>query len=367
VPAYYNEIDPYAAQWLRNLIAAGEIAPGDVDERSIVEVKADDIKGYKQCHFFAGIGGWSYALRLAGVPDDRFVWTGSCPCQPFSAAGQGKAGDDERHLWPAWLPLIAECRPPIVFGEQVAAAIGWGWVDLVFNDLEKEGYACAQAVLPACSVGAPHIRDRVWFVADADGWHASAEGLQRGGEQRQQSQDGGAGGLANAEPQLDRSGARGARGRTKSTNGSAISGLADARHGYRPARSSRGEHQGSPSVGKGSAGDCTARSVADDDRRGRPLEPPPRLHEDREPGHDADGRGVPGGAWSDIEWIRCTDGKLRPTQSGSFPLVDGASFRVGSGSAFEGKSRTKMLKGYGNAIVGPLGAEFIAAAMECMP
>ena len=102
--AYYNEIDPYAAQWLRNLIAAGHIAPGDVDERSIVDVKPDDLRSYAQCHFFAGIGGWSYALRLAGWPDDRPVWTGSCPCQPFSSAGAGKAADDERHLWPKWLP-----------------------------------------------------------------------------------------------------------------------------------------------------------------------------------------------------------------------------------------------------------------------
>jgi site-specific DNA-cytosine methylase len=158
VTAYYNEIDPYAAQWLRNLIDAGHIARGDVDERSIVDVRAADLAGYTQAHFFAGIGGWSIALRLAGWPDDRPVWTGSCPCQPFSAAGKGEAADDERHLWPAWLPLIAERRPAIVFGEQVEAAIGWGWLDAVFADLEAEGYACGAAVLPACGVGAPHIR-----------------------------------------------------------------------------------------------------------------------------------------------------------------------------------------------------------------
>ena len=114
-----------------------------------------------------GIGGWSFALRLAGWPDDRPVWTGTCPCQPFTAAGAGKAADDERHLWPAWFSLIGECRPAIVFGEQVEAAIGWGWLDAVFADLEAEGYACGAAVLPACSVGAPHIRQRFWFVADA--------------------------------------------------------------------------------------------------------------------------------------------------------------------------------------------------------
>ena len=61
--AYYNEFDPFAAAWLRNLIAQGLIAPGDVDERSIKDVSPDDLRGYTQCHFFAGIGGWSYAAR----------------------------------------------------------------------------------------------------------------------------------------------------------------------------------------------------------------------------------------------------------------------------------------------------------------
>ena len=165
---YYNEIDPYAAQWLRNLIAAGHIAPGDVDERSIVDVRPDDLRGYTQCHWFAGIGGWSYALRLAGWPDARPVWTGSCPCQPFSAAGKNTGGKDERHLWPHWFRLIRECRPGIVFGENVDAAIGWGWLDAVLGDLEAEGYATGAAVLGAHSVGAPHIRQRLWFVGKSN-------------------------------------------------------------------------------------------------------------------------------------------------------------------------------------------------------
>jgi hypothetical protein len=66
--AYYNEYDKYAAQWLRNLIEAGHIAHGIVDERSIEDVTPGDLQGFTQCHFFAGIGVWSYALRRAGWP-----------------------------------------------------------------------------------------------------------------------------------------------------------------------------------------------------------------------------------------------------------------------------------------------------------
>lgn len=165
--AYYNEFDPYAAQWLRNLISAGHIAEGEVDDRSITDVEPSDLEGFTQCHFFAGIGGWSLALRYAGWPDDRPVWTGSLPCQPFSAAGSQRGAADERHLWPVYFRLIAQHRPAALFGEQVAPAIGNGWLDAVFADMEGEGYACAAAVLPACSVGAPHLRQRLWFVADS--------------------------------------------------------------------------------------------------------------------------------------------------------------------------------------------------------
>ncbi|WFP89856.1 DNA cytosine methyltransferase [Ensifer adhaerens] len=163
--AYYNEIDPYAAAWLRNLIAAGHIAPGDVDERSIVDVQPDDLKGYTQCHFFAGIGGWSLALRLAGWADDRSAWTGSCPCQPLSLAGQQKGHADERHLWPAFYSLIEECRPSEVFGEQVASPDGREWFAGVRADLEDVGYACGSADLCAAGVGAPHPRQRLYWLA----------------------------------------------------------------------------------------------------------------------------------------------------------------------------------------------------------
>ncbi|MDP8753868.1 DNA cytosine methyltransferase [Serratia marcescens] len=175
--AYYNEIDPYAAEWLRNLIAAGHIAPGDVDERSIEDVKPDDLRNYTQCHFFAGIGVWSYALRNAGWPDDKPVWTGSCPCQPFSAAGKGDGFDDERHLWPHFHWLISECRPEHVLGEQVASGNANAWFDLVQADLEAMDYAIGIVPFPSAGVGSPHIRDRAYWVANA--YHEGLEGRKR--------------------------------------------------------------------------------------------------------------------------------------------------------------------------------------------
>lgn len=166
---YYNEFDPYAAQWIRNLIAAKHIPKGHVDERSIVDVEAADISEFTQCHFFAGIGGWSLAARLAGWPDDRELWTGSAPCQPFSVAGRQGGQKDERHLWPEYFRLIGARRPAVVMGEQVAAAVGKNWLDGVFDDLESIHYACGATVIPACAVDAPHRRDRLWFVGHRTG------------------------------------------------------------------------------------------------------------------------------------------------------------------------------------------------------
>ena len=176
---YYNEIDPYAAQWLRNLIKAGHIADGEVDIRSIVDVSPDDIRGFTQAHFFAGLGGWSHALRLAGWPDDRPVWTGSCPCQPFSVAGKGAGVDDPRHLWPHFHRLITAVRPPVVMGEQVAGAAGYGWLDGVRADLEAEGYASRGVDIPACAVDAPHIRSRLYWIA-SDVANAECRGREGG-------------------------------------------------------------------------------------------------------------------------------------------------------------------------------------------
>lgn len=162
---YYNEIDAYCVQWLRNLMSAGLIPAGDIDTRSIEDVRPDELRGYTQCHFFAGLGGWPLALALAGWPDGRRVWSGSCPCQPFSAAGKRAGFADERHLWPSWQHLISQCNPPVIFGEQVAAATEW--LGLVCGDLENLGYAVGFNHIEAASAGADHRRDRLWFVADA--------------------------------------------------------------------------------------------------------------------------------------------------------------------------------------------------------
>ena len=171
---YYNEYDPKAAAWLRELIRAGEIPAGDVDERSIAEISPHELTRYTQHHFFAGIGGWPLALRLAGWPDDRPVRTGSCPCQPFSAAGKQLGTADSRHLWPVFRDLITFGEPATAFGEQVASALGREWLAGVRADLEGVGYAVGAADLCAASAGAPHIRQRLFWVA-----HPNRERLAR--------------------------------------------------------------------------------------------------------------------------------------------------------------------------------------------
>ncbi|RRO03825.1 DNA cytosine methyltransferase [Pectobacterium aquaticum] len=276
ISAYYNEIDPFAAQWLRNLIAGGHIAPGDVDERSIEDVAPDELRNYTQCHFFAGIGVWSYALRRAGWPDDKPVWTGSCPCQPFSAAGKGDGFADERHLWPAFFHLIEQCKPPIVFGEQVASKAIDAWIDLVQADLEALGYAFASTPFPSAGVGAPHLRDRNFWVANS-----SVQRLQRG----------------------FRCGAATTKGEPCghcSECGNSMS-LGDAE--VVPLRAHDGQQRQSGEKQGAARGHGFSRnqSVAS----------------------------AVNGIWRDADWLLCRDGKWRPVEPGSFPLADGVTNRVG--------------------------------------
>jgi DNA (cytosine-5)-methyltransferase 1 len=339
--AYYNEIDDYCCGWLSNLMDAGHITRGRIDDRSIVDVRPDDLAGYERCHFFAGIGGWDYSLSLCGYFGP--VWTGSCPCQPFSAAGKGKSADDERHLWPAWFSLIRECKPPIVFGEQVEAAIGWGWLDAVFADLEAEGYACGAAVLPACGVGAPHIRQRLWFVADADGGDARAERLQRGGQQRQFEENGGVGGrMADATSEQV--------------------GLPRQSWSLGYTHSIRCEEQDILQQGRSSS--WWAGGVGGlGHPKGERLQGP-RSEQGEAAAEPCGGQsGLSGHTWA-CDWLPCTDGKARPVEPAIFPLVDGLSFRLGSGRPLEGKSRTGMLRAAGNAIVPLLAAQFVSAFLD---
>ena len=328
--AYYNEWDNYAAQWLKNLISAGLIPAGDVDTRSINDVKAPELTGYVQCHFFAGIGGWPYALRLAGWPDNRPVWTGSCPCQPFSAAGARSGVGDERHLWPAWFSLIRERRPSTVFGEQVAAAIGHGWLDAVFTDLEAEGYACGAAVLPACGVGAPHIRQRLWFVADA--------GCERG-EYHGHDMAGTAPSCASETQQRQRF-------RDDDWTGSTAGKLADA------VRAGWAEWSGAGD-GQATRGSC-ASAVADAARVGQQEPSDGKLCGEGRIEGTAPQRSH-GNPWTDCEWIDCIDGKTRPAKPGVFPLAHGVSARVGK------------LRAAGNAIVPQIAAKFIEACLFWRP
>ncbi|MBH9136761.1 DNA cytosine methyltransferase, partial [Pseudomonas aeruginosa] len=292
--AYYNEFDPYAAQWLRNLIAAGHIAPGDVDERSIEDVHPDDLKHYTQCHFFAGIGVWSLALRRAGWPDDRPVWTGSCPCQPFSSAGEGAGFDDPRHLWPHFAWLIRQRRPGEVLGEQVASKDAEPWLDLVQADLEAMEYAFGAVAFPSAGVGAPHIRDRTYWVG-----HAVGKGLEK------------------------RIGNRRMAGRKTGT----FQGQATERTGVHPGRLAdlysercREARQGELSGERPEWAECDSDSI-------RP--------------------GPVNGLWADADWIFCRDGKWRPVEPGTFPLAHGAPSRVGRlrayGNAINAEAATQFI------------------------
>jgi DNA (cytosine-5)-methyltransferase 1 len=166
--ALYNEIEPFLVSWLNSLALSRRIAEGVVNSRSIRDLTPDDVVSFTQAHFFAGIGCWSYALKLAGWPDDRPIWTGSCPCQPFSSTGRGAGFEDPRHLWPVWFTLIRKCRPSVVVGEQVASPAGLVWLDSVFDDWEREGYACGAADLCAAGIGAPHARQRLYWLAYTD-------------------------------------------------------------------------------------------------------------------------------------------------------------------------------------------------------
>ncbi|MBW9453370.1 DNA cytosine methyltransferase [Citrobacter portucalensis] len=346
--AYYNEIDPFAAQWLRNLIADGHIAPGEVDERSIEDVTPDDLRGFTQCHFFAGIGVWSHSLRLAGWPDDKPVWTGSCPCQPFSAAGKGDGFADERHLWPHFFHLISECRPQHVFGEQVAAGNANAWFDLVQADLEGVGYAFGLVPFTSAGIGAPHIRERAYWVANASSKYESTAGNETGIAAR----------LRSSSPD-----------RLANTGGERLNRIDSLLQREESGWVTENMHEASRLSDSGSMAYANSERLQGQWENG---------NQERWEGSDVRQAGLCGGArsnrplevngfWRDADWLFCRDGKWRPVEPGTFPLVDGASARLGrvepGVARVASSNRVGRLKGYGNAINAQAAAEFIRAYM----
>ena len=310
--AYYNENDAFAAEWLRKLIKRKLIADGDVDDRSILDVDAEDLKGYQQHHFFAGIGGWSLAARMAGWNDEDTLCTGSPPCQPFSLIGKYFGVNDERHLTPKWLELVATIRPAFIAGEQVGIAVTKDyWLDDLLDEMEAQGYATGAIVLPACGIGAPHIRQRLFFC----------------GERMDDTK----------QPGLER----------HTGNGSAV-GEQGRKHPQQAGHASTSSsiHHQSTSMDEVSG---LRRMVVHDTQEARSRVPMPAC------GALED---ISVQCWNGTEYVACAEG-WRPVKRGINPLADGLPTRMG---LRRGRPpRTELLKGYGNAIVPQLGAYVLCA------
>jgi DNA (cytosine-5)-methyltransferase 1 len=329
---YYNDINAKACEDIRRLVGKGWIPAGRIDQRSIAEVGAAELGGYQQCHFFAGIAGWAEALRLADWPEEWPVWTGSCPCQPFSQAGKRKGAEDEWHLWPVLRGLISQCRPPVFFGEQVESEDGRNWLAVVRAEMEELGYAVGAADLCAAGIGAPHRRQRLYFVglADADG---------RSG---------------------DRAGNGRQAGRAESADGGSNRRMADADgDGCKPrAGNDPAARYGDPAPAEGGAGGLAdadnvrcAEYVSESGWRAAAIEnDAAECAWDVSPGGAREGDGF----WGAADWLWCRDARWRPVEPGSFPLVNGLSDRMAA------------IRGYGNAIVPQCAAVFIRSVMDVM-
>lgn len=374
--ALYNEIDPFAAATIRGLIERGLVAPGVVDERSIEDLTPEYVSQFTQVHFFAGISVWSHALRQAGVSDDTPLWTGSCPCQPFSSAGKGDGFDDERHLWPAWFWLIEQCRPERLFGEQVASKDANTWVALVQADLEAVGYTFGAVPFTAAGVGAPNIRERLYWMADSNAQQYT------NGKPRSS--------LVDDAPGRDEGAATVAGLRSGERMGdSNDTGLEVGQFGPHGQLDPQGRESAERSFGLPGVSGGVGNTTGERQQRslGSGYEEPEvvgRLFSGRA---GADIGGVAGperSFWSDSEWVLCRDPsgpRWRPVEPGTFPLAHGLARGMGSldarlselasvadldaASLRDAKSyRVGSLKAYGNAINAVAATEFIKAAMN---
>jgi DNA-cytosine methyltransferase len=275
------------------------------------------------------------------------VLSAGIPCQPFSNAGKRRGKEDPRHLWPEVLRVVHELgRPRFLFLENVSGFINKA-LDSVLDNLETAGYTATPVVLGAHSLGAPHIRQRLWWVARSVG-HAKHDGppgqRKLGGTEEKgrllecEGPGNSPGKLADADSK-----------RMQPYNG----GTGVERGGKEDTQDRHASEQ--------SRGRCSSRKLRLADRE-RPQErggegavevasPPGSVA-------DGDGRRLEGteaggcGFWSDAKWLLCGDGKYRPTKSGIFPLAHGVPQRVG------------RLRAYGNAIVPKVGSEFIRSYME---
>lgn len=412
--AIYNERDPFACGWIRGLIEQGLIPAGRVLGRDIRSLSPEDLAGPGQRHLFAGIAGWGYAFRLAGIPDSASAWSASCPCQPFSDAGEKGGFNDDRHLWPTLFELIRECRPKLLVGEQVASPLAYKWLDLVYDDLEGAGYTVGAAVLPAASAGAPHGRHRIFFgafrVANPDSERSPRVDphLLFGGSRPDRTQ---------ASRSSTTDGARRATGtpeEIRSTvdflaNPRCLSGQPVGHHlGGAPEGSSgeareqrvwsdpgsgqfvselanpgsEGRRQVGEIPGRGGGGGeaegldqrplhSGAVVLGNPSRSGLPLRERLRLLQ-RDALVTPEGQAAVGGGdadllnpWRDLDYVSCRDGTFRPVVSRSQLLAHGLPPGVAvlcPRGTFS--SRTGLLRGFGNAIVPPLAAVFLRAFLE---
>lgn len=368
--AYYNEHDPNAAEWIRQLIKLGQIAPGTVDERSIKDVHSDDLRSFSQIHLFCGIAVWPYALRQAGWDDDRPILSGSAPCQSFSAAGLQRGFDDPRHFWPHMFRIIRELRPCTVVGEQVSSKLAMQWWDLVAGDLESEGYAATAIDLEAAGCGAPHHRARLFWVGHSE--HSRHDDIieSRGAIEKRRVQ----------QPQRPSNTIKSLADTTFAQRGDlqSRSHIFNGTDNRREKTSFQSDVSGEIKSMVDTHSHESAIGIASSSNQGN-----------QQTGWN--GSVVSNGSsptfWDDAIWLPCRDGKHRPTHPDIYPLASAKSSpsamapRSTAGVGCSGdislsidptieevqnsqEGRGMRLRGFGNSLCAPLAIEFVKAVME---